>query len=339
MKKFLLCAICAIPFLCAPLFAEDASREVLPQGSVSSARQAPAGNPNRDASGSVKDAHPVSGSSAPVVNKTSAPPPERTVGPARPAPAHVGGPRPVGPPPPPRHHHYYSDPYYYYPQTTVIVYEQSNSSEPVYYVAEVPDTIRLVNEFPVTRSLGIHGFFGPYAMTSDYRGYDFGGYLAGAGLTYQIPINDHSLAFVLGAIFTYRTATQTFEYFDDGEPTDEKVRYTFEHLGIDVPLVIRLRGTGSRLSFDFGGKVFFNVHDRLITKDDHHKQYYHLSDDRDLANFGLTLGFNIDLNSFIAFNIGSDFIFGDTYKTSSIRQIPAEFSESELTLGLTFKVF
>lgn len=348
MKKLLLTALC-IPFLCASLYAEG-NREVVPQGSQPAVRNV-GGNPNRDSNGGVKNQESSNGSvshqQAPASSSVG-PAPERVVAPSRPGPdPYVGGPgrpRPMDPPPPPRHryyygHYYYADPYYY-PQTTVIVYE-NRDNEVVYYTAEVPDTIRLINQFPVKRELGIVGSFGPYIMSSNREGYDFGGFLASAGLTYQIPINDHSLAFVIGAICSYRTATQTFDIYQDGYRVGN-TKYTFEHLGIDVPLMIRLRGTGSRLSFDFGGKILFDVHDQLITKEGSKKKYYHLSDDRDLANFGLAIAFNIDLNSFMAFNIGTDFVFDDTYSSSNVlpevdRAI--DFAESELTFGITFKLF
>lgn len=346
MKKLLLTALCVVPFLCASLYAENADKEIRPQG-AQPVGQSVGGNPNK---GADKPSAPREESSSRSASRTIAP--TSSVGPApehHVAPAGgPGHPRPVPPPPRPHAHYYYgyghghyyyADPYYYYPQSTTVIVYENKDNETVYYTAEVPDTIRLINEFPVKRSLAIQGTVGPYIMTSDFEGYDFSGLHAGLGLTYQIPINDHSLAFVVGAICTYRAATQTFDYYEDNKRTGETVRYTFEHLGIDVPLLLRLRGTGSRLSFDFGARMYFNVHDRLVTKDDSGKEYYHLSDEHEFANFGLTLGFNVDLTSFLAFNVGSNFIFGDSYNTAYIRQVPTDFSETELTFGLSFKIF
>ncbi len=247
----------------------------------------------------------------------------------------------VAPPPPPHGHvpppHYYYDPFYTRP-TTVIVYEESHA-EPVYVTTEIPDTLRLVNPFPVRYSLGIVGVFGPYAMTSDYRGYDFSGWIGGGGLTVQIPLNSTSLAFVTGAILTYRQATNTFDYYENGKPTGEDARYKFNHKNIDVPIWIRLRAPGSRLSFDLGGKILFNIRERLEIKDDSGKHTYDLDDDRNLVNYALSIGFNIDLNRWIALNLVSDFAFGDMYDVSKIQGIPAEFTESSLTIGVTFNIF
>ena len=240
-------------------------------------------------------------------------------------------------PPPPRFYHYH--PYEYYPpHTTVIVYEQPEESNTV-YVATLPDTIRFVNQFPVKFRLGIHGLFGPYAMTSDSWGYDFSGYFGGGGLMLQVPINETTMAFVAGALLTYRKADNTFDYYEDGKPTGESARYTFYHKNIDVPVLLRFRALGSRLSFDFGGKLQFNIRERLEIKDDSGKHTYDLDEERNLLNFALSLGFNIDLNQYISFNLGSDFAFGEMFNTSKIYGLPTEFTESVFSLGLTFNVF
>lgn len=248
-------------------------------------------------------------------------------------------PHPLPPPhspPPPRFYHHH--PYDYYPgHTTVIVYEQPNESQEV-YIAAVPDTIRLVNKFPVKLRVGVQGLFGPYAMTSSSWGYDFSGYFGGGGVMLQLPINEYTMAFVTGALLTYRKADNTFDYYENNKPTGESARYTFYHKNIDVPFYLRFRALGSRLSFDFGGKLQFNVRERLEIKDDSGKHTYDLDEERNLLNFALSLGFNIDLNEYISFNLGSDFAFGDMFNTSKVYGIPTEFAESMFSLGITFNI-
>ena len=74
-------------------------------------------------------------------------------------------------------------------------------------------------------------------------------------------------------------------------------------------------------------------------KDDSGKHTYDLDEERNLLNFALSLGFNIDLNQYISFNLGSDFAFGEMFNTSKIYGLPTEFTESVFSLGLTFNVF
>lgn len=297
----------SVLFLVSFIYAEETSREVRPQ------IFAPAKSETSESS--VKPDAPVTE--------------------VRPAGSHHFH-KPMHHPPPPRFYHYH--PYDYYPpRTTVIVYEQPESTETV-YVATVPDTIRLVNNFPNKFHVGIHGLFGPYAMTSDSWGYDFSGYFGGGGLMLQFPINENTMAFVAGALLTYRKADNTFDYYENGKPTGESARYTFYHKNIDVPVLLRVRAFGSRLSFDFGGKLQFNIRERLQIKDDSGKHTYDLDEERNLLNFALSIGFNVDLNQYITFNLGSDFAFGDMFDTSKIHGIPATFTESLFSLGLTFNI-
>lgn len=264
-----------------------------------------------------------------------------------PAPKEV---RPAGLPPTPHghlyppphgayHHYYYGhyDPFYTPPPTTVVVYE-TREAEPVYVTTSIPDTIRLVNHFPMRFTVGLTGLFGPYSMNSEYRGYDFSGWIGGGGVTLQVPLNEANLGFITGAILTYRRATNTFDYYEDGVRTGETARYTFTHKNIDVPVLLRLRGTGSRLSFDFGGKLLFNILDELKIKDDSGSKTYDTYDGRNFLNFALALAFNIDLNRWLTFNCGTDFVFGDMYDTATIKGIPADFSEATFVIGLTFNI-
>ena len=258
----------------------------------------------------------------------------------RPAGQKMHGNPPGHKPPPPGYHHYYYEYYdpFYAPRTTVVVYE-GRDRDPVYVEASVPDTIRIENPFPVTYSLGIVGLFGPYFMTSDYSGYDFSGYYGGGGLTVQIPINSTSLAFVTGVLYTYSKSSNTFDYYEDFKPTGESAKYTFTHQNVVLPIYVRLRAPTSRFSFDFGGKVLLNFRDRLEIKDDSGKHWFDLDDDKNVLNFALSLGFNIDLNRYITFNLVSDFAFGEMYNTSKIEGIYSKYTESMFSLGFTFNIF
>lgn len=337
MKK-LLCFVGCVALAASMSLARDRSDlEVMPSGSSGSST----GSVSKSGGG---------GSSAGAVNGGTSSAPSSGQKEVRPAGASVAGnpggpggnPAPAAGPAPhaggPHYsytYRYYYDPYYddyFYgpPRRTVIIYQQTSPT----YVSG--DTMYVENPFPVRFSLGIQGIFGAYMMISDYNGYDFTGLIWGGGLVVQVPINSTSAALVTGVSVNYHRLSENFEYYSSGRPTGEEARYTFQSTNIDVPILLRLRATGSRFSFDFGGKILFNIRDRLKIKDDSGSDWIDLDDERNVANFALAIGFNVDINRYLAFNIGADFAFGEMYDTAYIEGLPADYGESSFWLGFTF---
>lgn len=334
MKK-LLCFVGCVALTASLSLARDRSDlEVMPAGSSGSSTGSVSSSGGGSSAGAVNGGNSSTSSSGqkevrPAGSSVAGSP----GGGGSPGPA--AGPAPHGGPHYGYTYRYYYDPYYddyFYgpPRRTVIIYQQTSPT----YVSG--DTMYVENPFPVRFTLGIQGIFGAYMMTSDYNGYDFTGLIWGGGLSVQVPINSTSAALVTGLSVYYHRLSENFEYYSGGRPTGEDARYTFQSTSLGVPILLRLRATGSRFSFDFGGKILFNIRDRLKIKDDSGSDWIDLDDERNVANFALAIGFNVDINRYLAFNIGADFAFGEMYDASYIEGLPADYGESSFWLGFTF---